>query len=281
MSVAAQPIALTQALAAVGFTELEAIVYADLVRRPGQTGYALAKRLGKGQPSIYSALASLETKGAIHGTNAAARTYSAIPPADLIARARLSQIEMLSRAEEALSHLRREGDAPSSLLRIDEPDQIFARAERMIEAATDTLLFEFTPPFGARLKPKLEVASKKGVSVSGLVMGSSERVEGARNVISPVAPKILEAWPFAVLILVVDGRQSLIAGLGSGTAQGLWSDSNFLSIILNNALASDILLQERMPATWAGPNLDLFGKHPPGFAELMAAGPGLASGPRS
>lgn len=57
---------LTKALGAVGFTELEAAVYADLVRKPGQTGYALAKRLGKGQPSIYSALANLEGKSAIY-----------------------------------------------------------------------------------------------------------------------------------------------------------------------------------------------------------------------
>jgi HTH-type transcriptional regulator, sugar sensing transcriptional regulator len=264
---------LTRALGAVGFTELEAIVYADLVRRPGQTGYALAKRLGKGQPSVYSALASLETKGAIHGTNAAARTYSAISPDDLIARARVSQMTMLARAEEALSQLQREADPPSSLLRIDDPDQIFARAERMIDAATDTLLFELTPPFSTRLGSKLKAASKRGVSVSGLVMGGAEIVEGARNVVSPIAPKILQTWPFTVLILVVDGRHSLIAGLGDGAAQGLWSDSLFLSVILNNALASDILLQERMPASWAGPNIDLFGKHPPGFSELMASAP--------
>lgn len=192
-----------------------------------------------------------------------------MPPADLIARARAEQAALLFRAEQELSQLQREEDDPSSLLRIDDPDQIYARAQRVIDTANDTLLFEFTPPFHDRLAPVLEKAVARGVSVSGMVMGGGDAIAGARNVISPVSAKILRAWPFAVLILVADARQSLIAGLGDGVAQGLWSDSLFLSVLLNNALASDVLLQEQQPASWKGPNLDLFGRHPPGFTELM------------
>lgn len=269
MTVRDANLSLTRALGAVGFTELEAVVYADLVRKPGQTGYALAKRLGKGQPSIYGALANLEAKRAIHGTDATSRTYSPVAPSELIARARADQAALLSLAEEELDQLQREGDDPSSLLRVDDVEQIFVRAQRLIDTATDTLLFEFTPPFGERLEPALENAVRRGLSVSGLVMGGADGIAGARNVISPVAAKILKTWPFAVLILVADGRQSLIAGIGDGVTQGLWSDSLFLSVILNNALASDVLLQEQQSDKWQGPNLDLFGKYPPGFLDLM------------
>ena len=260
-----------EALAVLGFTELEARVYADLIKRSGQTGYALAKRLGKGQPSIYAALANLEAKEAVRGTDAASRTYSATPPEELISRARSNHAALLEDAELAISRLRPEVADRANLLRIDNVEEIQARASSIIASAKETLLFEFTPPFGEALGAAISEAVRRGVTTSGLVMRAQDVVDGAHCVVSPAATKVLQTWPFSVLVLVADGRQTLIAGAGEAGAQGLWSDSVLLSVILNNALASDILLQEREGPDWAGPNAALFGKLPPGFAELIAA----------
>lgn len=256
------------ALQPLGFTELEALVYADLIRRPEQTGYSLAKRLGKGQASIYAALAGLETKQAVDGTDAASRTYAPRDPAALVARSRAEQTARLATAEEALGRLRSEGRDASSLVRLNEPDQIYARALALIEGATETLLFEFTPPHGDRLAAPLSAAAARGVKVGGMVMRAEDAIEGAHNVVSPLAAAVRDAWPFAVLIVVADARQALIAGIGADS-QALWSDSVFLSVVLNNALASDILLQGRHDAAWEGPNMELFGRRPPGFADLL------------
>lgn len=71
-------------LADLGFSEAEALVYCALLRSPGLSGYGVAKAIGRSQAIVYSALARLTTKGAVGFCNGEARTYFAVPPAELL-----------------------------------------------------------------------------------------------------------------------------------------------------------------------------------------------------
>lgn len=264
-------------LAPLGFTELEALVYGELLRSPGLTGYALAKVTGKGQPSVYAALASLETKRAVFATDTGARSYAAVPVAELLTRLRRNHEQWFVQAEEALTRVQA-STPPDSLVQLRNADQVYERAQQMIDAAQETILFELAPGCREALAPHIQSAAKRGLSASGLVMRAEDAIDGARSVVSPVGSRVLEVWPFDLLVLVTDARQVLIGGLSEdGAARALWTDSLFMSVILHNAIASDVLLHHSSGEDWTGPNLSLFGRHPPGFRELLSQRPPVLS----
>lgn len=254
----------------LGFTEIEARAYVALLARPGQTGYALAKAIGKGQPSVYAALAGLEAKGAVAPTDAGSRTYAAAPVEELIATLRRRQDARLDHAAEALRRVNA-ADGGETVSRLDSADQVFAKARSLLQGATETVLFELTSGPAQALRAEVAETVARGVKASGMVLREEDVIPGADCIVSPVGARVAAIWPVDLLILIVDGRQGLIAGLGeAGKAQALWTDSLFLSVILHNAITSDVLLHQSMKPDWIGPNLTLFGGHPPGFRDFLS-----------
>ena len=261
---------ISRSLAPLGFTDTEALVYAELVRRPGQTGYSLSKVIGKGQPSIYAALASLELKGAVVGQDGSARLFTATPPSELLDRLEQRFAEQRARAERAFAHLQA-GPRSAAVQELTTEQQVFAKARALIDSARETILFEMFPAPLETLRADLARAERrKGLRMAGLVMRAAGPIGGARLVVSPVGERILELWPPQILHVVVDGRSALLAGLRSdGAAEALWTDNVFLSTILHNALTSDVLLHNQAPSDWTGPNRELFGGHPPGLRDII------------
>ena len=122
------------ALAALGFTDIEAAVYCALLRGGTATGYGLAKAVGKAPANTYQALAALSQKGAVLTDDGRAKTYRAVPPE-----------ELLSVIAETFSRRRREASAaldnitPAAaddrIYQLKTADQAYERATAMIEAA--------------------------------------------------------------------------------------------------------------------------------------------------
>jgi predicted transcriptional regulator len=266
--------ALRQALAPLGFTEIEAQSYGALLARPDQTGYRLAQAIGKGQPSVYAALTGLEAKGAITATGQSPRTYRAAPPAELLARLRARQDRQFEEAARVLERIAAPPPA-GAVAQMTDPDQIYARAAAMIGRARETLIWEMSGGPVAALRPALVAAAARGVRSSGLVLRAEDMVEGSNCIVSPVGDKVATVWPVAPLILVADAREALVAGLpmagGGREGEALWTDNLLHSVVLHNALASDLLMHRDASPDWVGPNRALFDTHPPGFREFIAA----------
>ncbi len=55
----------TRPLQALGFTEIEALIYGYLVENSPATGYRISHAIGKQPPNTYKAIVTLENKGAI------------------------------------------------------------------------------------------------------------------------------------------------------------------------------------------------------------------------
>lgn len=274
ISVASTGEALRQALAPLGFTEIEAQAYGALLARPDQTGYRLAQAIGKGQPSVYAALTGLEAKGAITASGQSPRIYRAAPPSELLARLRARQERQFDEAARLLEKIATPAP-PGTVSQMTDPDQIHARAEAMIARARETLIWEMASGPVSTLRPALAAAAARGVRSSGLILRPEDVVEGSNCIVSPVGPKVATVWPVDALFIVADAREALIAGVPlhgvGGEGEALWTDNLFLSVVLHNALASDLLLHRDASPDWVGPNRALFDGHPPGFREFIAA----------
>lgn len=262
---------LTQTLGPLGFTEIEAQAYGALLARPDQTGYRLAQAIGKGQPSVYAALNGLEAKGAVTGAGGSPRTFRAAPPAELLARLRSRQDRQFEEAARLLDRIAAPPPA-GAMVQMTDPDQIYARAEAMIERARETVIWELASGPAAALRSPLIAAGARGVRSTGLVLRPEDVVEGSDCIVSPVGDRVATVWPVGLLIVVADAREALIAGIGhdGGEGEALWTDNLFFSVVLNNAIASDLLVHRSATPDWTGPNLTLFDGHPPGFRDFLS-----------
>src|SRR5438067_8708876 len=94
-----------EALAELGFTELEAQIYAFLLQESPATAYRIAQGTGRLPANTYNAVESLQAKGAIlvdEGTN---RHCRAVPPRELLALLQRRFDERRERATKALAEL--------------------------------------------------------------------------------------------------------------------------------------------------------------------------------
>ena len=92
-----------RALTDLGLNQLEAEVYAALLRESPATGYRLAQILGKPAAGVYKALESLANQGAIELDDGRTRQCRAVPSRELLAQLERRFTERKRRAEAVLS----------------------------------------------------------------------------------------------------------------------------------------------------------------------------------
>lgn len=260
-----------EGLVALGFTEVEARVYCELLKGAPATGYRLAQALGKAPPSIYQALASLEHKGAVLVEEGEPRSFRPVPPDEVVAAL---QRGFETRSREAASALRKL-HAPAQddrIYHLKSTAQVMERARVMIASATERLLFDlFPPPFTALASPLTE-ASTRGVAIAGLVYDKTPKVP-FDCVRSSDADFVRERWPGAQLTLVVDAREFLVALLtadGTGVKQAIWSDSTYLSCLQHSGLSAEVRLNAPPSGrTRLSRAFSLIGSSPPGLRQLV------------
>ncbi|AGC43777.1 hypothetical protein MYSTI_02461 [Myxococcus stipitatus DSM 14675] len=260
-----------EGLVALGFTEVEARVYCELLKGSPATGYRLAQALGKAPPSIYQALASLEHKGAVLVEEGEPRSFRPVPPDEVLAAL---QRGFETRSREAADALRKL-HAPAQddrIYHLKSTAQVMERARAMIAGATEQLLFDLFPPPFDTLAPVLIQASARGISIAGLVYDDTPKMP-FDCVRSPDAAFVRERWPGAQLTLVVDAREFLVALLtpdGTGVKQAIWSDSGYLACLQHSGLSAEVRLNAPPSArARLARSSSLIGSSPPGLRLLV------------
>lgn len=271
------------ALSALGFGEVEAAVYCELLQRPS-TGYRLAQTIGKSPPNVYHALGSLHQKGAVLADDSDGRVYRAVAPAELLAGL---ERQFESRREEALGALaaiQTEAD-DDRIYHLKTVDQVLARARRMIADAREILLFDcFPAPFEA-LRGDLRAVAERGVRVAGIVY--DDVAEPAFDTVrSPPRPGIIERWPGDELSVVADASEYLLALLardGRQVLHAVWSNGAYLSSLQHSGMASEIRLCALMPDDRdALAEIALLRAYPPGLRKLVGDdAPAVEAGEKS
>lgn len=264
---------LIAAICRLGFNELEAQTYTQLLRQPESTGYAVAKAIRRPHPNVYQALSALERKGAVVFESESSRVYTAIPPADLLRQLRRSFETECASAERAFASLEMPEPQEERLYRLTTVDQAMQRAIGMIENARESVLIYASPNVAPVLRPWLEAAVERDLPVAGIMLREADLIEGSKLIVSRIANRIAATWPRLPLILITDARELLLAQVDPerGVVDvGLWTQSAFLASILHNAIVSDIVLHG-LPAIERvqSPNTHLLGFIPEAVRRLL------------
>lgn len=263
------------ALSAFGFTELEAMLYHELLQQSPATGYRLSQRVAKAPANVYQALRVMEQKGAVLASvNGDSVTYAPVPPADLFAALKRDFDSRHSDAFEMLSTVYRPKRS-ENFFQLQQVPHVIERARSMIAEAQEIVLFDVFPAIFDLFAADLAAARARGVMVAGLCY----REEHA----SPTVPFnrdaarfVGELWPGLGILLVVDGAQQLVAQISldmNHVLNGIWSDSIFQSCVFHSYVAAQIrLVAQRDDPTDRLPPLSLQSARPPGLRMLMDGG---------
>ena len=254
-------------LTSFGFTELEASLYAELLKHAPATGYRLSRSVGKATANTYQALDSLARKGAVIADEAEPRSYRPVPPDELFAVLRRAFLAQSDVAERELSALY-EPSAADHLYHLKTLPQAMERASKLIDESKVCLLFDLFPKPMAFLHEALTRAHERGVRIGGLVYGPCPPSPFVTEE-APGAPFVSERWPGSQMTLISDAREVLLVLIdhdGESIKTGFWSDSNYLACLHHSGLASEMRLSAALRE--GGDPLRDFGL-------LSAAPPGL------
>jgi sugar-specific transcriptional regulator TrmB len=233
------------ALATMGFTQLESLIYCELLRNAPATGYRLSQLVGKAPANIYQVLKALTQKGAIVASNdrEEATSYIPVPPEQLLAGIRHGFEERYDAALAALESVH----APTTdetVYQLRTVAQVMERTRAMLSDAKEVVILDFFPALYDVMREEVDAARARGVLVAGIAYRPED--EQPTMPYNGEAADLVEIrWPGLGLILVVDGCQQLIAQLSKDMTQVLnavYTDSVFLSCVFHSAVAADIRL---------------------------------------
>lgn len=246
-----------QALTKLGFTPLEAEIYAFLVQEPPVTGYRIAQALGKPAANVYKAIESLETKGAVLIDQGANRVCRAVPAEELLSHLDHAFQQRRSQAAERLAELRAT-QPDDRVYQLRTREQVFERCRSMLARCKSLALFDLFPDPLEALRHDIEATAARGVRVTVKAFLPVE-LPGVDVILNPRGADVMAQYPGQWLILIIDGAELLIASLDAERReihQAIWSSSVTLSWIFHCAFAAELLMSALMNAIDRGASLE-------------------------
>ncbi len=227
-------------LAALGFTELEAMVYAYLVQESPATGYRIAQAIDKPFANTYKATGSLQRKGAVIADQSGSKLCRAVPPDELLARIHNGFTRQQRMASDALARLR-PAETDDGVYSMTSREQVFERCRSMLSRAKQVVLLDVFPTPLEALRSDIEATAKRGATVAVQVYQPATLVH-AEAVLAYADDT--SQWPVDWLNIVIDGSELMMAFLptdGEHVHQAIWSHSPFLCLAYHGALTKEML----------------------------------------
>lgn len=261
-----------QALAALGFTDLESRLYCELLRQGPMTGYKLAQVVAKAPANTYQALKTLAQKGGVIVSERSgdAKTYRPVPAEELLSGIGKQLDARVQSARTALEGMEK-ATAGELVYQLQSVAQVLERARTMFAQAQEIVLFDFFPGIYEVMAPSILEAEKRGVLVAGITYDPAHD--------SPTTPYngfssglLANLWPGLGMIVIADGAQQLIAQISrdmNTLMNGIWTDSTFMSATYHSALAAEIRLTAMRPAHDPLRHIALFQAKPPGLRAVI------------
>jgi sugar-specific transcriptional regulator TrmB len=231
-----------ETLTQLGFTALEAEVYAVLVEDSPVTAYRVAQVLGKAAANVYKAVDSLANKGAVLVDDGESRMLRATPPTELLGRVERDFRSARGAAERALQRLRGT-DEDERVYRLQTREQVIERAVAMLGRARQLVALDVFPEPFADLRGDIAKAAARGVQVRVQVYENDATIEGAEVVVAARSEAMRRAWRGQWLNVVVDASEHLLALMNSErgeVVQAVWSSSAYLSLVYFSGLDAEL-----------------------------------------
>lgn len=262
-------------LVRLGFSGLEAEAYCVLLRDGPSTAYGVAKQLGKPVANVYQSVAGLLRRGAVAVDDAGGpRTYRAVDPEALLAHIDREYEAHRSAAADELA-----GIGPKAcddrLYQISNYGQAIQHARRLIEGASEILVFDMFPDVLAELGSTLDTASARGVLVGGYVYDEHPQIRGL-TARSALPAELLSRWPGQQLTVIADGARSLTALLDmtrKSVIRAFATDSAYVACLQHSGLCAEIRLAAmlRNGSDELAP-ISLLAAYPEGLRTLVGPG---------
>lgn len=228
-------------LQALGFTEVEALVYGFLIENSPATGYRISHAIGKQPANTYKAIRSLEDKGAIIIEAGKSKLCQAVPPDEFLDNL---ERQFQQRRLEAKSELQALS-SPSvygGIFHLKSIEQVLQRAKTMVDDASEIVLCDLSPGPCAELAEVLRKAAASGVVVACHVY-AEEAIEGVHTLHVIGRDLSWKDWPGQQISVVVDSQEHLLGLLAMDMKtvhEAVWSNGNFLSCMHHNNLAAEL-----------------------------------------
>ena len=227
-------------LQALGFSEIEALVYCYLLTNAPATGYRVSRGIGKPVANTYKAIANLRDRGVLGLSHNDKSITRPISPEELLDRLDGEFHRHRKRAAEELQKLSRDPD-DEHLYRLSSTEEVLSRACAMMDRAQEIVLLDAFPGFWDQLRSSAAQAQARGVTVLAKLY-APEDLAGIRVFRPRESARILGMWPGHQLNLVVDALEHLLALASpdlSEIHQAIWSNSGFISCMQYNHLLSE------------------------------------------
>ncbi len=234
------------ALKALGFSEIEALIYCYLLADSPATGYRVAKGIGKAAANVYAAIETLAQKGALLIDDDATRRCRAAPPKELCDSLEAQFKSQRLKAEKFLSTLAVE-TPDQHIYKLETPEQVYARINRMIADAKDHILVDAFPEPLSQINTALEVASNRNVTIAIETYSDAVATPYALTAQSSYDHDQPFRWPGQQINIVVDAREFVLALFnqrGDGVLQAVWSTSGYLACLQHSHMAASLLARQ-------------------------------------
>jgi sugar-specific transcriptional regulator TrmB len=219
---------LLEGLVAAGFTEYEAKTYLALLREHPATGYQLSKKSGVPRSMVYEALGRLHARGAVLETRDGRAThYRPLPPDVLLDQHEREHRRLMSALRQGLGKLYTVQD-DDRVWSISQRRSVLSYAAQMVRQAQNEVFLVLTDADLEALRQHIHDACGRGVSVSSLLTGDAELECGRTARHSPLESELQELTD--TLMVVVDGREVLIAKTGNDTTATITRNPNLVLI---------------------------------------------------
>ncbi len=229
-------------LQALGFTEIEALVYGFLVENSPATGYRISHAIGKQPPNTYKAIAALAAKGAIVVEVGEKKLCRAVPPTEVLSNLEQRFKQHSRDANQALQFLS-SNQQDDGIYHLKSVDHVIQLSKVMLERAKGIVLCDLFPgPFGL-LADCLKETADRGVCVVCRVY-DEEQLPGVITQKLIGQGSALEIWPGQQIDIVVDAEEHLLGLLSKdmeSVHEAVWSSSTFLSCLHHNNIAAEIV----------------------------------------
>jgi sugar-specific transcriptional regulator TrmB len=234
-----------RALENLGFTRVEAEVYAYLVGNSPATGYQIAKAIGRTRGAAYSVLESLASKGAVVVEIGDTHLWRAVPAREFL---EVLERRFLAGKREAADALRHVDAAPPDNLvyQLKTIEQVYERARTLMRSSRRAVLIDVDPEPYEMIRADIVGAVRRKIKVA-LICPEAVNLPGARASVYFPGYKILTRFPARQMVVAADGREFLISSLskdGRRVIQACWSASPFLSWVVWTYLKMNILAEE-------------------------------------
>lgn len=238
-------------LKALGFTDYEGRAYVALVKFPSSTAYEVSQRSGVPRPNTYSALKSLEDRGAVMPVSERPSRYTAKPPDQLFRAIAAETSELCNGVSAKLNDLAGASKEQQYVWMLSGEAAVHAKVAEMIATAEAEIWIKADPSVLDIHAEALKTATKKkGVRLLIILFGddpSAYRFNERCEIYVHEASGVRMGTADNYFTIAIDHREMLTAN-EDGELEAAYSESGpvvkmALSLIRHDYYMAEIFAQ--------------------------------------